>query len=595
MHKYRKIYIEVSVLALFLAMAFLYSNITGMATNTAVVNADVSKATIPCVYLQSPTILEQKDLVYMVSYIENCGNQPMNISVNLTATYKDTILANASLIRDDYSLTDRELILPLVFTGNIPYNPDPRENYINITLTVNYTDYYHKNINGIVRQPRRIFIITKPPLLLKPVDSTGQPKKIDNEVIKELVKNNSIEIVNKTATKGYIETYSNYVQIAKENVSIPLNLSDDLNASDLDICSSNLSYLGEEVFCNITMVKGKTYILHIGYGSVHIYAEEVSDDLIEEIRQQLIEEGALNSTNTIIYSEDSKEVTTIVEKEASVTMMDLDATPHIYLLKNFNYITYIKIKNSGTTDLNNIRINIISALKTNIISGSQINLKPGESINVPVEIVPDLEGNYWLIAEVGSDTTSKKIGINVDIPSDRSSLKESIQSYETLIKDIQANISNYENPEELQSIIDSSLATINDAYKYYDEKDYDKVDQSLSELKDNMFNIISKITNKPLVVTKTSIGTSPAGQFIFSSGSNTETLTILVILVISCIIGLFVYRRDAKCHVCGNKINDYKCALCKRISKDRNHKCGKEHLIPRCSGCKKLEMYCKCK
>ncbi|GEM_PF-4680845 len=591
-----KLFIEISVLLLFIITAFLHSNITGMVAGTAVIDASVAKATIPCVYLISPTIFEQKDYVYMVSYIENCGNQPMNITMNITASHRNITIANASLNITNLTLIDREIHLSLVFPANIPYSSDTRENIINITMTLNYTDYYNSIIKGFVKIPRKLYVITKPPLILKPVDSlTGAPKKIDNEFVKELVKNNSFEKVDKNATKTFIETYSNYVQVSRNNVSFPLNISENLNFSDIDTCSANQTYLGEEVFCNVTLVKGHSYILHIGYGSVHIYAEDVSDDLIEQIKQELIAEGLLNKTITnIIYSEDSKEITTIIEKESPIALMDLDTTPHFTLLKDFNYITFIKVKNSGTIDLNNIKIKLTSALKTNILSNSQINLKAGESVNIPIEIIPDIKGNYWIIAEVESDKTSKKIGINIDIPSDDFySLKESLESYEKLMKSMEANISNYQNSEEIKPIVDDSINIIKSAYNYYELKDYEKVTELLERLRENILEIINKISSRKSYIENPS-DISPSGQFTFSREGQDITILFAISTCIAVLL-ILLYMKKTKCQSCGRKIEEFKCMSCKKVVRERNHTCGKSHLIPKCPKCKRIEFSCRCK
>ncbi|MBI4895552.1 MAG: hypothetical protein HY831_03600 [Candidatus Aenigmarchaeota archaeon] len=577
-----KLCLELGILILFISLAILHSNITGMATNTAVVNVNVSKSTIPCTYLISPTIFEQNDYAYLASYTDNCGNQPMNLTINITASYKNDTIATTAISVDNFTLRDRDIALSLVFPINIPYSPDPKENLVNVTMSLNYTDYYNKNITGVIKIPRRLYVITKPPLLLN---------SSDREVIKQLVKNNSFEKTDKNTTKGFIETYSNYVQVSRENVSFPFNISEDLNTSDIYTCSANQTYLGEEVFCNVTLVKGHSYILHIGYGSVHIYTEDVTDQLIEQIRQELIAEGAINQS--IIYTEDSKEITTVVEKEAPIALMDLDTTPHFTLLKNLSYITFIKVKNSGTLELNNIKVKLVSALKTNVLSNDQINLKPGESINIPIEIIPNIEGNYWIIAEVESDKTSKQIGINIDVSSDESKLKEALETYETLMKNIQANIYNYENIEDIKPLIDDSLVIINTAYEYYDLKEYEKVKDILEKLRENVFSITDKLSTKKAVIQNSS-GTSPGGQFTFSRDVQDSTILLIITITISILL-FFYYLKRLKCNVCGRKTAGFKCALCKKISKDKNHKCGKEHLIPICIGCRKIEILCRCK
>ena len=56
----------------------------------------------------------------------------------------------------------------------------------------------------------------------------------------------------------------------------------------------------------------------------------------------------------------------------------------------------------------------------------------------------------------------------------------------------------------------------------------------------------------------------------------------------------------AKCKICSNEIEGYKCEVCGEEADEltddfkQNHACGQEHVMPMCSGCGEAELRCSC-
>ena len=52
----------------------------------------------------------------------------------------------------------------------------------------------------------------------------------------------------------------------------------------------------------------------------------------------------------------------------------------------------------------------------------------------------------------------------------------------------------------------------------------------------------------------------------------------------------------AKCKLCSHEVKGFKCDVCGEETEEfkADHKCGEEHLMPKCTGCNESEVQCTC-
>ena len=298
-----------------------------------------------------------------------------------------------------------------------------------------------------------------------------------------------------------------------------------MNENDIEYCRQGATYMGQNVYCNLTIQAGRTYNIYINFSSVHIYAHEI----ISNISNQTIVQNVTRTTTVVV----EKAYTLIQNYTKSI---DIEAQLNLTLVKNTSYATSIKITNTGTANISDISVVFDTLLniakKTEHIS----MLRAGESRLIPLEITTDKEGEYWIIATVSAQGIKTRTGIFVKVlePED-TNLVKLIDEYKEQLNSIKNRLDEYADINTASALVEESLAFADSAYRYYSAGEYESVRDQLDKIK---YRIIM-LSKMPLAK-----GTEPSAQFIMTGSSEIDyAIIIIAIVIIPLLILIYFYKK----------------------------------------------------
>ncbi|MFN6992384.1 MAG: hypothetical protein ACK4MM_06645, partial [Fervidobacterium sp.] len=157
--------------------------------------------------------------------------------------------------------------------------------------------------------------------------------------------------------------------------------------------------------------------------------------------------------------------------------MVLNYTRRINRTQDSSYLLLIKVLNLGDVDLHDIYLKLSSLdLKTRIIYPDRVDvLPPGESVIFITEITAPLEtppGEYTIELDAFSREMTKNyiINVNVEVMSLREKIKDLIQYYSDVIKQLDKEIEQIQDEKNVtlaKQLLDESKAELETAKDFY--------------------------------------------------------------------------------------------------------------------------------